>query len=465
MFFMSSVADILDTIQARSPVFSILETLWTAGFQAFLAGGAVRDALLGIAPADVDILTNALPADLSRLFADQDSKYVGKSFAVTLVNKVEVATCRPPDKKAVDAGHTFPATDLGRRDLTINSMAWDPETRTLADPFGGQADIENKTIRFTRDPFDRIEEDPVRMVRACRFAARFGFKIEPDAFDAIRAHAHKITAQGIADRIQLEVVKAMGMDKPSGFFHLLHDTGLLARILPSLDRCYDLDGGPHHGETVFEHNLLVGDALPASMPILRLAGFLHDTGKADALEIKDGRNTFPGHQKFTRAMMADLERLRFSRKDMDYIYALVRGHMRPLKADTSPKAVRRLLAMLDDLNLSYQDFLRMRIADKKGNLNPVKKPYCLGDIRLRLGKILDALNEQTPFNINELDISGRDIQQILDLPQGPAIGKVKAFLFEQVLEDPSLNQKKILEDLVRQMSQKHFTDSDGKAIK
>src|SRR6056297_911721 len=133
-FFMSSVADILDTIQARSPVFSILETLWSAGFQAFLAGGAVRDALLGIAPADVDILTNALPADLSRLFADQDSKYVGKSFAVTLVNKVEVATCRPPDKKAVDAGHTFPATDLGRRDLTINSMAWDPETRTLADP-------------------------------------------------------------------------------------------------------------------------------------------------------------------------------------------------------------------------------------------------------------------------------------------------------------------------------------------
>jgi len=107
----------------------------------------------------------------------------------------------------------------------------------------------------------------------------------------------------------------------------------------------------------------------------------------------------------------------------------------------------------------------MRIADKKANLNPVKKPYCLGEIRLRLGKILDALNEQTPFNINDLDISGRDIQQILDLPQGPAIGKVKAFLFEQVLEDPSLNQKKILEDLVRQMSQKHFTDSDGKAIK
>jgi len=461
---MRSVTDTLDTIQARSPVFSILETLWTKGFQAFLAGGSVRDALLGITPGDADILTNAMPEELARLFADQDPKYVGKSFAVTLVNKVEVATCRPADKKAVAAGHTFPATDLGRRDLTINSMAWDPETRILADPFGGQADIENKTIRFTRDPFDRIEEDPVRMVRACRFAARFGFKIEPDAFEAIRARAHKITTQGNADRIQREIVKAMGMDKPSQFFNLLHDTGLLAHILPSLDRCYDLDGGPHHGETVFEHNLLVGDALPASMPILRLAGFLHDTGKKDARKIKAGRNSFPGHQKFTRAMMNDLGRLRFSKKEMDYIYALVRGHMRPLKADTSPKAVRRLLAMLDDLNLSYQDFLRMRIADKKGNLNPVKKPYALGDIRLRLGKLLDAINEQTPFNINDLDISGRDIQDILGLPQGPAIGKVKAFLFEQVLDDPSLNQKKILEDLVRQMDRNDFTDSNGKAI-
>ncbi|WP_321494560.1 CCA tRNA nucleotidyltransferase [uncultured Desulfobacter sp.] len=461
---MRSAADILDTIQVRHPISHILDTLWAEGFQAFLAGGAVRDALLGTDPADVDILTNALPEDLTRLFADQQPKYVGKSFAVTLVNRVEVATCRPADQKAKGAGHTFPATDLGRRDLTINSMAWDPDTRTLADPFGGQKDIEHKVIRFTRDPVDRIEEDPVRMVRACRFAARFGFKMAPDAFNAIRAHAHKITAEGAADRIQREIIKAMDMDKPSGFFNLLHDTGLLALILPSLDRCYDLDGGPHHGETVFEHNLMVGDALPASMPILRLAGFLHDTGKADALEIKEGRNTFPGHQKFTQALMADLERLRFSGKEMDRIYALVRGHMRPLKADTSLKAVRRLLVMLNDLNLSYQDFLRMRIADKKGNMNPVKKPYTLGDIRLRLGKILDALDEHPPFNVNALDISGKEIQEILGLPQGPAIGKVKDFLFEQVLDDPSLNQRPTLEDLVRQMARNNFTDSDGKAI-
>jgi hypothetical protein len=114
--------------------------------------------------------------------------------------------------------------------------------------------------------------------------------------------------------------------------------------------------------------------------------------------------------------------------------------------------------MLDDLNLSYHDFLRMRIADKKSNLNPLKKPYSLGDIRLRLDKILDALNAKTPFNVNSLDISGREIQEILSLPQGPAIGKVKALLFERVLDDPSLNTKQTLKDLVRQMDRNHFTD-------
>ena len=462
---MCSADEIFVKLLGRSTISLILDTLRGEGFNAFLAGGAVRDALLGITPMDVDILTDAAPDDLSRLFADQKPKYVGKSFAVTLVNKVEVATCRPADKAAVEAGLSFPATDLGRRDLTINSMAWDPKTKRLFDPFGGKTDLEAGVIRFTRNAWNRIDEDPVRMVRACRFAARYGFKIEPDSFDGICQNAQKVMPDGAADRIQRELIKAMAMAEPSKFFILLHDTGLLALILPCLDRCYGVDGGPHHGETVFEHNLLVGDALPPSRPILRLAGFLHDTGKVDALEFKEGHPTFPNHHQCTQALMADLERLRFSRKDADYIHSLVRGHMRPLKEDSTPKAVRRLLAMLDDLNLSHQDFLRMRIADKKGNRNPAKPPYTLGDIRLRLGKLLSARESQTAFNINDLDISGLDIQKILGLPPGPGIGRVKAWLFEQVLEDPSLNQKQALEDLVRQVDQNRFTDPGSNDIK
>ncbi len=460
----NTALSILESLRARDSISLILDTLSGAGFRALLAGGAVRDSILGIDPVDVDILTNAPPDTLARLFTDQQPRYVGKSFAVTLVNRVEVATGRPADQAAVIAGHRFPATDLGRRDLTVNSMAWDPERKMLFDFFGGQKDLEARVIRFTRNPDDRIDEDPVRMVRACRFAARYGFRLTPDSLDAIQTHANKITVDGAADRIQVELVKAMAMERPSEFFILLHDTGLLSLILPSLDRCYGLDGGPHHGETVFEHNLMVGDALPASRPILRLAGYLHDTGKVDALEYTDGHPTFPGHQKCTDSMMADLERLRFSRKDAGYIYSLVRGHMRPLKPDSTPKAVRRLLAMLDDLNLSYQDFMRMRIADKKGNRNPAKPPYTLGDIRLRLDKILSARKGQTAFNINDLKISGLDIQNILGLSQGPQIGRIKAWLFEQVLEDPSLNLKQSLENLVRQMDQNRFTDPNGNDI-
>ena len=194
---------------------------------------------------------------------------------------------------------------------------------------------------------------------------------------------------------------------------------------------------------------MVGDALPPSRPLLRLAGFLHDTGKYDAAKIKDGRPTFPGHEKRTEAMMNDLARLRFSNNEARYILALTKAHMRPLNEESTPRAVRRLMAMLDDLDLSYKDFLRMRIADKKGNL--AKSPYSMSDIRIRFLKIQDTISNQTAFNINDLDISGKDIQDILNIAPGPRIGEVKKYLFEQVLEDPKLNTKDKLEKLIREL--------------
>ena len=217
-------------------------------------------------------------------------------------------------------------------------------------------------------------------------------------------------------------------------------------LLPCLDRCFDLDGGPHHGETVFEHSLLVGDALPGHRPILRFAGFLHDVGKFDTAKIKDGRLTFPGHETHIEAIKTDLENLRFSSRQKDYILSLVQAHMRPLTEKSTPKAVRRLLVMLDGHDLSFRDFLRMRIANKKGNL--AKPPYALSDIRIRLAKIKDELGARAAFNINDLNISGKDIIELLDLKPGPEVGRIKGILFESVLEDPSLNIRSHLEQLI-----------------
>jgi len=444
---------LLNISKNRDLVQSIINILSQNGYKAYIVGGAVRDMLLNPLnqdspnqnflnqdSGDVDILTNATANEIETLFVN--CRRVGKTFPVCMINGIEVASCR--------AGQgLFPESDLGMRDFTINSMAWDHLTNTLVDPFNGKEDLEKKIIRFTRNPEDRIHEDPLRMIRACRFSARFKGILSPESLQAILTHAPMIRENVAGERIQSELIKAMAMEKPSRFFNCLHDTGLLAWIFPCLDRCFSLDGGPYHGETVFEHCLLVGDALPAGQPLLRLAGFLHDAGKFDAVGIKDNRVTFAGHETRIDAIRTDLENLRFSSGHTDYILALVQSHMRPLTEKTKPKSVRRLLAMLEGCGLSFRDFLRMRIADKKGNL--LKQPYTLSEIRVRIRKIQNELSGRTTLNINGLEITGRDIIEQLHIAPGPEIGQIKEMLFDKVLEDPSLNTREHLEQLIHSM--------------
>jgi tRNA nucleotidyltransferase (CCA-adding enzyme) len=427
---------------------SMMVRLASAGYNAYLVGGAVRDLMLGMPPGDADILTDADPDEVCALFRDQRVRRVGQRFSICLVDGVEVASCRYPkasDRMAADPG--FPAADLSMRDLTVNSMALDPFSGQVVDPFGGKQDLCDRVIRFTRNPAARILEDPLRLVRACRFAARDGWEMDPASAEAIADHSG-LLAQGAApERVQAELLKAMSLNHPSRFFTLLHDTGLLTAILPCLDRCHGLDGGPHHGESVFEHCLLVGDALPPGQPLLRLAGYIHDAGKYEAAVVKEGRLTFAGHETHDQAISGDLEALRFSRQDTAYILSLVRVHMRPLNPDSTPKAVRRLLAMLDGLGLGYRDFLRLRIADRKANL--AKTPYTLSEIRVRLEKILAQRNPETPTTLNALAITGREICNLLKMPPGPGVGRIKQHLFDQVLADPSLNTPDRLAELVR----------------
>lgn len=429
-------------VLGQSPARPLLDTLEDNGFRALVVGGAVRDMLLGRIPEDVDLLTTAPLETVESLFKTNKTRQVGQAFPVCLVNGVEVASARCP-------GDEFPDGDLARRDLTVNAMAWDPEKNRLFDPFGGQADLGKGIIRFTGSPMDRILEDPVRMVRACRFAARLDARFHPAARAALENNAGLLPDRAAPERIRMEMIKSMALPAPSVFFRHLRDTGLLRFILPSLDRCFGLDGGPFHGETVFDHCMLVGDALPARQPLLRLAGFLHDTGKYDAKAWKEGRITFHGHETHVGAMEEDLTILRFSNAEVRRIRSLVLAHMRPLAEKTTPKSVRRLLAFLDQLEIPQADFLRLRIADKKGNL--AKSPYTLSDIRLRLAKIQQARAEATALSPNHLALTGREIMTALGVESGPEVGRVKQVLFEKVLDDPSLNQPHILLDLAKKL--------------
>ncbi len=421
----------------------ILNRLKQHQFKAYIVGGAVRDAMLKRSPGDVDLLTNAGIQQIAGLFSDQRVKIVGKAFPICLVNGIEISSGRSNSVQSGSLG--FPDSDLARRDFSFNAMACDPEKKIIIDPFSGRKDLEEGIVRFTKDPEKRIKEDPIRMIRACRFLAMIEGRLADSTFENIVTHRDLLDENIAKERIQYEIKKAMELRKPSLFFDALFKTGLLSKIFPSLDRCYDLDGGPHHGESVFEHCMLVGDALPSSMPMLRLAGYLHDTGKFDAAIIKKGQLTFAGHEKKYQHSIQDLEALRFSIKDIQYIKVLIQSHMRPLTDESTPKAVRRLLRMLEDFQLSYQDFMRMRIADKKGNR--AKPPYTMSEIRVRLEKLLDQINSQNAFSIKDLKISGSDIIRILDIKPGPEVGKIKERIFQKVLDNPYLNNEESLEQI------------------
>ncbi|MBF0231834.1 MAG: CCA tRNA nucleotidyltransferase [Desulfamplus sp.] len=444
----------------KSKSLYIARTLTQKGFKALFAGGAVRDMIMGKDPCDFDIVTNAQYEEILRIFANEKIKKVGKTFAVCMVNGIEVASCRSDSSHASNSSHasktdfSFPECDLAKRDITINSMAFDPISDTFIDPFGGKQDLKDRIIRFTGNPEERIAEDPLRMVRACRFVSLLQGILAPSTLESIIRHRNMIVDGTAPERIRHEILKAMSHATPSLFFRTLNTAGLLELIFPSLSRCDRLDGGPHHGETVLEHCLMSGDALSPRKPVLRLAGYLHDAGKYDAAQIKDGQLTFPDHEKMADAVIHDLQKLRFSSEEIKFIDAVIKTHMRPLKADSTPKAVRRLLAFLKKHDIKWQTFMQMRIADKASNL--AKQPYNRSDIRLRIDKIRQELKNDklkggnVVLSVRDLEISGHDIMKILNISPCPEVGKIMNHLLECVIDEPSLNNIEALKELVVQ---------------
>ena len=444
----------------------IIESLTQKGFKAYIAGGAVRDMIAGENPSDFDIVTDAGVDEIQKIFHHDKVKKVGRAFTICMVDKIEIASCRRSLGKTsscrIEENCTvdnFPDYDLGKRDFTINSMAFDIFSQKIIDRFSGKKDLENKIIRFTGNPEDRINEDPLRMIRACRFAAKIKGDIYCSSLDAIKQHRKSLMKDIAPERIRLEILKAMKYEKPSLFFYALHETDLLQSVFPCIDRCYDLDGGPYHGETVFEHCMLAGDALSTDNPLLRLAGYLHDAGKYDAAEIKNGSLTFPGHEKKSGMVISDLKKLKFSLREINYIDSMIYVHMRPLAEDTTPKAVRKILALLEEKGVSYKDFLRMRIADKRGNL--AKKPYTFHEIRIRVEKITREIygDKNAAFSIKDLKITGNHVMEITGIPPGPMVGMILQQVFEKVVDDSDLNNLHDLKQLVSS-----FTPDTGAEI-
>ena len=292
--------------RARQFATEVVGKLQGAGFRALWAGGCVRDLMLGLTPADYDVATDATPEQVIALFGRRTVP-VGVSFGVVRVLgphgsgiEVEVATFRS-DGAYVDGRRpesvTFssPELDAARRDFTINGMFLDPFTDEVIDYVGGRDDLRDRILRAIGDPAARFREDKLRLLRAVRFAARFGMAIEPGTRSALRAMAGQVV-QVAAERIAQELRRMLVDERRATAMQLALDEGLAAAILPPVAAMK----GVAHGQPVqpdgdlWDHTLLVLRLLPAgtSFP-LAFAALLHDVGKPVTLTIEGGRPASP----------------------------------------------------------------------------------------------------------------------------------------------------------------------------
>ncbi|HTS27211.1 MAG TPA: CCA tRNA nucleotidyltransferase [Bryobacteraceae bacterium] len=324
-------------MEAEALARAVIAKLRSGGHQAYLVGGCVRDLLLGFTPKDFDVATDARPDRIMDLFPN--SGRVGAHFGVVLVRdvfcQVEVATFRSDHEyedgrrpSSVHFEHD-PREDVLRRDFTINGLMMDPESGEILDYVGGQADLGRRVIRAIGDPDARFEEDHLRLLRAIRFAARFQFAIDPATFEAI-GRQHERIARISAERIRDELVRILTEGGARRGFEMLDVTGLLAVILPEVAALKGVPQPPefHPEGDVWVHTLLLLEQLDHPTPTLALAALLHDVGKPPTFRVAD-RIRFDSHAEVGVRMAHDImNRLRFSRDEMEQVEALVANHMR-----------------------------------------------------------------------------------------------------------------------------------------
>ncbi len=436
-----------------------IETLEKAGFQAYLVGGCARDLFLGRTPKDWDITTNAKPDQIQALFVK--TVYENTFGTVAVINEatedpklrnVEVTPYRLEsgysDRRHPDSVKFSEKIedDLQRRDFTVNAIALSLSNgaiKDIIDLYGGFADIKDKSIRTVGKPQDRFNEDALRMMRAIRFAVELGFTIEEDTFSAIKS-LHATIQEVSTERIRDEFVKIIMSPSPKRGIELLQEVGILKYFIPELERSIGVTQNQAHAFTVWEHLLRsLQHAADENWSLdIRLSALFHDISKPETRRVSRGTSqpTFYGHEVVgSRETRKILERLKFSRVTVEKVTKMVRWHM--FFSDTGTitlSAVRRMIVNVGQDTI--WDLMNLRICDRIGTGRPKADPY-----RLRKYKSMVEEALRDPISVTMLNIDGKRIMEIAQIPAGPKIGMVLNALMEEVLEDPKLNTKEYLE--------------------
>ena len=437
-------------------VVHVLGTLADAGHEVALVGGSVRDQVLdGHAAGDWDVATSAHPEQVAGLFAGATWENRFGTVTVGARPAVEITSYRTEGDYAdrrrpndVRFGVSLDE-DLARRDFTINAMAWVPIDLAagrgrLVDPFGGRRDLADGLLRSVGAPRERFAEDALRLVRAARFAGRFGLRIDSATEAAIVELAPTVETVS-QERVRDELLRILTLDRvPSRALLLLERLGLLGVVLPELAALRGIPQSKALPGDALDHTLRAVDAAPtASDPALRLAALLHDLGKATTL--RDGH--FFGHEKVGADLAAEvLRRLRIPRVLADRVVGAVRHHMYDYEPAWTDTAVRRFVRRLHGVDRELLFDLR-RADNAASGVGPAGST---NQAELE-GRIAEQLAAQPGLLVHRrLAIDGHDLQRELGMQPGPEVGALLERLTELVLDDPALNERSTLLQLARQ---------------
>jgi tRNA nucleotidyltransferase (CCA-adding enzyme) len=455
---------IQSTIQGDIPkeVMMVIAVLQGASYEAFLVGGCVRDLYMGVKPKDYDVTTNATPEEIIALFP--------KTFYENSYGTVGVVTCgedlgtvcsdetvtivevTPYRLESAYSDNRHPDTvtwsknlldDLGRRDFTVNSMAYNPVTHEIIDPYNGQGDIEKKVIRAVGEADVRFNEDALRLMRAVRFMSHLDFDIEGVTRESIEKNASLLNTIS-RERVKDEFCKLIMTAYPMRGLATMKEAGLLEYVIPELLRGVGVTQNQAHAYDVWEHNLrTLQHAADKKWPLhIRLSAIFHDISKPETKRFsrEKGVITFYGHDvvggRVTREIM---ERLKFPKDLTERVSMFVRWHM--FFSDTEQitiSAVRRLITNVGKDNI--WDLVNLRICDRIGTGRPKEEPYRL---RMYESMIEEAL--QDPISLKMLKTDGKRIMDVTQETPGPKIGFVLHALFDEVLEDPLKNTEEYLD--------------------
>ncbi|WUF33100.1 CCA tRNA nucleotidyltransferase [Kribbella sp. NBC_00482] len=444
-----------------------------AGHEIALVGGPVRDILLGRGSKDLDFTTSAHPDVIERLLSGWADHVwdIGKAFGTIGCRKgewvLEVTTYRsetydPTSRKPEVAYGDSLEGDLARRDFAMNAMAVRLPSRQFVDPYGGMEDVAHQRIRTPGTPEDSFSDDPLRMMRAARFAAQLGFTPDPAVVTAMSAMADRITIVS-AERVRDELEKLICADHPRIGLDLLVSTGLAEHVLPELPALQLMKDEHNRHKDVYEHSLTVLDqaidlesrlSVPTPDFVVRFAALIHDIGKPKTLRFEGPRKVTFHHHDVVGAKLARkrMKALRFSNEQIEQVSKLIELHLRFHgygDGEWTDSAVRRYVRDAGD-QLARLHILTRADCTTRNRRKAESLRAAYDDLEARI----ESLQEQEELDALRPDLDGNQIMQILAIPPGREVGEAYKFLMELRLDQGPLGEDQAREALLRWWSER-----------